>query len=1027
MSEKILKALMQLFAIIARPDSSRSDRKTVVKSFLSRQLNAELVEEYLGVFDEYYTIHQEKQKESSKRALRISSSSVRVLKICTAINEELVQPQKIIVLIQLLEFVKSDSEEITPQEMEFINTVAETFNVPDEEYKEIKDFVLFSFSQVPDSSLILLIDNNKDYEHEHTKHIFVEGLKGQIRVLHVPSTKMYFIRYMGENEMYLNGQMIQQDKVYVFTNGSSIRNQLIKPIYYSDVVSRYQMDKIREKIVFEVNEIEYMFKGGKHGLHTLSFKEESGRLIGIMGASGAGKSTLLNVLNGSTPPSSGEILINGINIFTDKEKIEGIIGHVSQDDLLIEELTVYQNLYYNAKLCFDNYSESQIVETVDHTLENLGLFEIKDIQVGSPLNKKISGGQRKRLNIALELIREPAVLFLDEPTSGLSSRDSENILDLLKELSLKGKLVFVVIHQPSSEIFKMFDRMIILDTGGWLIYSGTPVDSIMYFKERMHHANWNESECHACGNVNPEQVFNIVESSVLDEYGKMTKTRKISPLEWHNHYLKFREDEKTIVTEIPHVPAINFKIPNRFRQFLIFLKRDILSKLSNTQYLVINFLEAPVLAFLLSYIIKYYSVNVTNLYGYTLEGNSNLPVYIFMSVIVAIFIGLTVSAEEIIKDRKIKKREEFLNLSWASYLMSKVAILFALSAIQAISFVLVGNSILEIKGMYWQYWIVLFSAWASSNLMGLVISDSFKTVVTIYMWIPFLVIPQIMLSGIIVKFEKLNPDISSPTGIPWYGDIMTARWAYEGLAVYQFRNNKFQKQFYLYDKAMSIADFKKNYWSVNLINKIDNVERNLADPNQRESIEKALRVLQNEITKELRNNENFKFAYLDKLNPESINITVIEETRDYLNRIRQYNIKLYNKYSDEKDKLISTLRKDEKSSEEYFKVKRENDNEALTEFVTNSNVMERIIEYKGQLYQKINPIYMDPQSKFIKAHFYAPRKQIFGNYYSTFWINIIVLWVITIALYIVLYYRLLKKSLDSAERIIDRIKLKGNE
>jgi ABC-type multidrug transport system ATPase subunit len=1018
---------MQLFAIIARPDSSRSDRKTVVKSFLSRQLNAELVEEYLGVFDEYYTIHQEKQKESSKRILRISSSSVRVLKICTAINEELIQPQKIIVLIQLLEFVKSDSEEITIQEMEFINTVAETFNIPDEEYKEIKDFVLFSFNQVPDSSQILLIDNNKNYEHEKTKHIFVDGLQGQIRVLHVPSTKMYFIRYIGENEMYLNGQMIQQDKVYVFTNGSSIRNQLIKPVYYSDVVSKYQMDKIRDKIIFEVNEIEYMFKGGKHGLHALSFKEESGRLIGIMGASGAGKSTLLNVLNGSAPPSSGEILINGINIFTEKEKIEGIIGHVSQDDLLVEELTVYQNLYYNAKLCFDNYSESQIVETVNHTLENLGLFEIKDIQVGSPLNKKISGGQRKRLNIALELIREPAVLFLDEPTSGLSSRDSENILDLLKELSLKGKLVFVVIHQPSSEIFKMFDRMIILDTGGWLIYNGTPVDSIMYFKERMHHANWNESECHSCGNVNPEQVFNIVESSVLDEYGKMTKTRKISPAEWHNHYLNFKEEENTIITETPPVPAINFKIPNRFKQFLIFLKRDFLSKLSNTQYLIINFLEAPVLAFLLSYIIKYYSVNVTNLYGYTLKGNSNLPVYIFMSVIVAIFMGLTVSAEEIIKDRKIKKREEFLNLSWASYLMSKVALLFALSAIQAVAFVVVGNSILEIKEMYWQYWLVLFSAWASSNLMGLVISDSFKTVVTIYMWIPFLVIPQIMLSGIIVKFEKLNPDISSPTGIPWYGEIMTARWAYEGLAVYQFKNNKFQKQFYLFDKAMSVADFKKNYWSMNLMNKLDFIERNMAKEDQRQVVEKDLRVLKNEINKELRNNENFKFNYLDKLNPESVSLTAIEEARDYLNRIRQYNILLYNKYSDEKDKLIGALQKDKKGREDYFRIERQYDNETLTEFVTNSNVMDRIIEFKDQLFQKINPIYIDPQNKFIKAHFYAPRKQIFGNYFSTFWVNIIVLWGITVVLYIILYFRLVKKLLDLAEHMSDRLKLRRGE
>jgi ABC-type multidrug transport system ATPase subunit/uncharacterized tellurite resistance protein B-like protein len=1026
MSEKILNALMQLFAIIARPDSSRSDRRTVVESFLKRQLNQELVQEYLGVFDEYYTLHQEKQKESSKRALRISSSSVRVLKICTAINEELIQPQKIIVLIQLLEFVKSDSQEITSQEMEFINTVAETFNVPEEEYDVVKKYVLYSFEQIPDSSLILLIDNKKEFRHKTTRHILLEGLQGQLRVLQVPSTKMYFIRYIGENEIYLNGQLIQQDKVYVFNYGSSIRNPLIKTIYYSDVVGEYQMDKIREKIIFEVKNIEYIFKEGKHGLHPLSFTEESGRLIGIMGASGAGKSTLLNILNGSNPPSSGEILVNGINIFTEKEKVEGTIGHVSQDDLLIEDLTVYQNLYYNAKLCFDNYSEEQIKETVDRTLENLGLYEIKDIQVGSPLNKKISGGQRKRLNIALELIREPAVLFLDEPTSGLSSRDSENILDLLKELSLKGKLVFVVIHQPSSEIFKMFDRMIILDTGGWLIYSGSPVDSIMYFKERMHHANWNESECHSCGNVNPEQVFNIVESSVLDEYGKMTKTRKISPYEWHQHYIKFRQEDKPEVNEIPPLPSINFKIPNRFRQFLIFAKRDLLAKLSNTQYLFINFLEAPVLAVLLSFIIKYYNVNVTNIYGYTLEGNSNLPVYIFMAVIIAIFMGLSVSAEEIIKDRKIKKREEFLNLSWASYLMSKVALLFIISAIQAFTFIIIGNTVLEIKGMYWQYWLVLFSAWASSNMMGLVISDSFKTVVTIYILIPFFVIPQIMLSGIIVKFEKLNPKIISvPTSVPWYGEIITARWAYEALAVYQFKNNKFQKQFYIYDKAMSVADFKKNYWSVNLNNKLDFVERNLNNENQREIVEKDLRVLKNEIKKELRNNKNFSFEHVDELELATISPILIEETRDYLNSIKQYNIKLYNKYSNEKDQYTNALQKNEEGREEYFRIKREYDNEALNEFVTNSNVLDRIIEYKDHLYQKINPIYIDPQNIFIKAHFYAPRKQIFGMYLSTFTVNILVLWISTVLLYVILYYRLLKKLLDLFEQLLSKVKVQA--
>jgi ABC-type multidrug transport system ATPase subunit len=1026
MSEKILKALMQLFAIIARPNSSRDDRKVVVESFLKRQLNNELIREYLKVFDEYYTTYQEKQKEGSQKQVRlISASSVRVLKICTAINEELAQPQKIIVLIQLLEFVKSDSVEITEQEMSFLSTVAETFNVPEHEYKHLRDFVLFSFKEVPSSEDILIIDCKQDTKFPNAKHISVPSLQGQFRVLFVPGTKMYFVRYFGGSEMYLNGQLMQEDKVYVFTNGSSIRNQQIKPIYYSDVVGRFQIDKLKEKIVFEVRDIEYRFKGGKIGLHKMSFTEDSGSLIGIMGASGAGKSTLLNVLNGSTPPSSGEILINGVDIFKDQKEIEGIIGHVSQDDLLIEELSVYQNLYYNAKLCFDNYTEEQIITSVNHTLENLGLFEIKDIQVGSPLNKKISGGQRKRLNIALELIREPAVLFLDEPTSGLSSRDSENILDLLKELSLKGKLVYVVIHQPSSEIFKMFDKLIVLDTGGWLIYSGPPVESIVYFKERIHHANWNESECHVCGNVTPEQVFNIVEAHVLDEYGNTTKTRKITPAEWHHDYLEFQSAPYTAPEKYTRLPEIQFKIPSKLKQFLIFVKRDVLSKLSNTQYLAINFAEAPVLAVLLAYIIKYFNVSVTNKYGYFLRDNSNLPVYIFMSVIVAIFMGLTVSAEEIIKDRKIKKREAFLNLSWASYLMSKVAVLFAISAIQALSYVLLGNTIMEIKGMYWQYWLVLFSAWTSSILMGLVISDSFKTVVTIYILIPFLVIPQIILSGVMVKFDKLNPRISSPIDIPWYGEIWASRWAYEAAAVYQFKDNKYDRMFYKYEKAKSIAQFRQRYWITEINNKIDYIERNMDNPENREELLRTLRVIRNEVVKETQLNELVQFENPDLINEANLNGTLLSDLRDYLDNVKSYYNKLQNKASEAEDKLKDEMMKGKNGKEMLLKLERDHSNSQLKDFATNKDNIDRLIEYKDNLYQKYDPIYLDPLQKFLKAHFYAPRKQIFGSYFDTFWVNIIVLWVMTIFFYVVLYYRLLKKLLDSMERLGERIKPGG--
>jgi len=1013
MSEKILKALMQLFAIIARPESKKTERRSVVELFLNQQLNQELAEEYLRVFDYFYELNQSKNNNEKLIKKRTSSSSVRVLKICTEINKELTQKQKIVVLIRLLEFIKSDSEEITFQELEFVNTVSETFNIQLDEYKRIKGFSIYSFSQIPNSTRVLLIDNNKEYSHPKVKHIYCEPLDGQIRILNIATIGMFLIRYLGNSELYLNGQLLHNDKVYILTIGSSIRGQRISPIYYSDIISIFNEDKSKSKIIFEVKNIEYNFKGGVKGLHKINFVEESGKLVGIMGASGAGKTTLLNVLNGSTQPSSGEVLINNINIHTEKEKTHGIIGFVSQDDLLIEELTVFQNLFYNAKLCFDNFNENQIIRIVLNTLHNLGLYEIKDMKVGNPLNKKISGGQRKRLNIALELIREPSILFLDEPTSGLSSRDSENILDLLKELSLKGKLVFVVLHQPSSEIFKMFDELIILDTGGYLIYKGNPVGSIIYFKSRVHQADWSESECTTCGNVNPEQIFNIIESRVIDEYGNFTRTRKTTPKEWVAHYNKYESEKTEYKTETKtEFPEIDFKTPNKFKQFRVFTIRDIISKLANKQYLYINLFEAPVLSALLSFLIRYYNIDTGNQYGYTYSDNSNMPVYIFMSVIIAIFVGLTVSAEEIIKDRKILKRESFLNLSWSSYLFSKITILFTISALQALLFVLIGNSIIEIKGMYWQYWLVLFSTWCFGNILGLNISDSFKTAVTIYILIPFIVIPQIILSGILVKFDKLNPDISSPNNIPWYGEIITARWAYEALAVYQFKENEYEKIFYPYDKIMSNATYKKDFWVNSVYSKVEHCQKNIGNPNKKEDIINDLQLIKDEIALELKSNKKIGYNFINYLEYNKVTKVTLDSTKKYIDDIHMYYISLYNFILNKREKILNNYQKDSIEKENFLKFKREYYNESLEDFVKNNNEINRIVEYKNHLYQKMEPVFQDPSSNLIIAQFYAPQKKFFGSFYDTFWVNICVIWFMSVLLYITLYFSALKKLLN---------------
>ncbi len=1023
MSEKILETLMQLFAIIAKPQANDSERRGVVEAFLKRLLNQELVKEYLLKYDEAFEEARKKLEKSSAER-REGAIAIRIRKLCKDINEQgqLDQEQRIVVVIQALEFCKSGGQEVSQLELGFISTLAEGLNISEEEYEFIERFVLNPFDKMPDFQNVLLINGIKESHSKEAKHDYKELLKGQIWILFIPSVSMYFVRYTGSGELSMNGQLLQEDKIYPFGQGSSIKGYKIKPIYYWDVTMQFLKEEFKaSRVVYEVNNIEYRFKSGKVGIHHMSFREESGRMVGIMGASGAGKSTLLSVLNGTNAPCDGEVLINGASIHKEKEKIKGLIGYVSQDDLLIEELTVFENLYYNAKLCFDNLTDDEIISRVDNTLKNLGLYEIRDMKVGSPLNKKISGGQRKRLNISLELIREPAIMFLDEPTSGLSSRDSENILDLLKELARKGKLLFIVIHQPSSDIFKMFDKLIILDTGGYLIYNGNPIESIEYFKRTIEQANYNESECYVCGNVNPEQIFNIVETKVFTESGHPTDTRRISPADWSNHYKTEKKEDG--LEPGGAIPEINFKTPNKLKQMLVFTKRDILSKIADTQYMLITLLEAPVLAFFLAFLIRYFDESAVNP-KYTLYDNSNLPIYIFMSVIVAIFMGLTVSAEEIIKDRKILKREAFLNLSWNSYLMSKVFVQFAISAIQALTFVIIGNSITGIRGMWFQYWLVLFSCWAGANMLGLVISDSFKAVVTIYILIPFLVIPQIILSGIMVKFEKLNPNLSSPVAIPIYGEFITARWGYEALAVKQFIDNKYEKQFYIYDKALSKAKFKKDYWYAQVKGKLENTKTDLERETRSGDFNNKLLLAYNEIKKQCDETPDMKFNDVELLTPDKVTPEVVTGALDYLELLRRYYISYSNKAKDLKDALVSKLISED--SEGFLKLRDNYANKSLEEFVTDKNESDKIIEFKGRIIQKLDPIYMDPEFKFVKAHFYSPTKRVFGMKVDTFIINVIVLWIMTILLYFVLYFRLLKKLLDSGEAAMGK-RAKGSE
>ncbi len=1008
---------MQMFAIIAKVDGINNTGRQIVQSFLKSQLNLEQVETYLKIFDEYLESHQNSSKKKEGAAKRTSLNSVKILKICTQINQELEQPQKVIVLIRLLEFIHS-SNEISEQENEFVLTVADTFNIPMEEFNVLTSFIVDGIEVVPNNPNILVINNNENGVQNLSKHIYCETLPQDVRVIQIESVSMYALRIYGNYELQLNGQGISKERVHIFTPGSSIRSSKIKPIYYSDVIGRFLSDESQARITFEVKNLEYKFKGGKLGLRDININEESGKLIGIMGGSGAGKSTLLNVLNSMETPSAGSVKINGKNIHTEREAIQGVIGHVSQDDLLIEELTVYENLFYNAKLCFGNLDDEEISKRCNSLLADLGLSETRHLKVGSPLEKTISGGQRKRLNISLELIREPSVLFVDEPTSGLSSRDSENIMDLLKELALKGKLIFVVIHQPSSEIYKMFDKLMILDVGGYPIYYGNPVDAVSYFKRLVNHVNAEESECWNCGNVNPEQIFNIIESKVLDEYGNLTYNRKVSPAEWNVQYRERIESNIHSDKKHTEIPESIFKIPNIIKQFKVFMTRDVKSKLTNTQYLMINFLEAPVLAFILAYLVRFYNTDVDTSKGYVFGENENIPAYMFMSVVVALFIGLTVSAEEIIRDRKIRKRESFLNLSKGSYLWSKIIIMFALSAVQTLTFVIVGNYVLGIQGMYTDYWMVLFTTSCFANMLGLNISSAFNSAVTIYILIPFLIIPQLLLAGVVVKFDKLNPTLAAQGSVPISGEVMTSRWAFEALAVNQFKENAYEHNFYKFDKSISVAQFKKDYWMPKLESKLVKIETEIKEGKKLSEIKADIDLVYNEISKEYKINKKVACDVLKQINEKDYNPAVALGIKAYLTNIKNYYINVQNTAYKKLDEIKLSMQKTPAEKEKFLQLAANFDNENLNNLVKNSGELNRCIEKDGKLIQQIDPVYQDPiDSKIGRAHFFAPRKNFFGTYFSTYWFNICVIWMMSIILIITLYFDIFKKVMDGLGNI----------
>jgi ABC-type multidrug transport system ATPase subunit len=1014
MRESVLLALIHIFAIVStiNPVGITSRGKKILRSYLRRYLNRELEEEYYALFENNLEFYSNELKSVDKAELADEDSliSFQITNICRQIKKGLFLEERMVVFLQLIEFAFEDGL-ISDQEKTIIDIVARTFNISRKEYDNANAFMIGrSFDEISPDCVLIIESDNPEYSGAKTfknydkwRHIKVKGFKGHMVVLHIESTGTLLLTYDGPLALYFKGRDIIACRPYLLERGVNIKGQGIEPIYYSKIYKKFVSRGFPEKVIFEGHDIQYFFKNSENGIRKMNFRVESGNLIGIMGGSGVGKTTMLNLLLGKIEPTTGNIYLNGYDINSDAEELIGMIGYVPQDDMLIEELTVFQNLYFNARLCFGDYTEEQLVSTVEKVLTDLDLYEIKDLQVGDPLNKKVSGGQRKRLNIGLELMREPVVLFVDEPTSGLSSFDSEKVMVLLRNQALSGKLVFANIHQPSSDILKMFDRLWLLDKGGYMIYDGDPVEALVYFKTETSQANAAESECPSCGNIETDNILHIIEVKVIDNDGLPGKERQVSPKEWYDKYRKKmmpaldRKPDKNPVT-----PS-NFRVPEKVDQIKTFIKRTVTRKLADRQYMAINLLEAPILAFILGYISKYIDNGV-----YLFSANINYPVFLFMSIIVALFIGLTVSAEEIFRDRKILEREKFLDLSRLSYLVSKISFLFTMSAIQTLSFVIVANAILEVRGMMLQQWLILFSTACFGNLMGLNISAGMRTAISIYILIPLLLVPQLILGGAMIQFDDLHKSFTKKIYVPVIGDIMTTRWAYEAISVEQFKNNRYEKPFFDYEMEIS-----QNNWNASFL--IPELRKKLSEcivagktPEYRYHSENNLEKLNYHI-KELSEITGVQPGkWISNLNYMGFNAIIGDEVKLFLDSLKTcFRIK-----EREITSQLDTLKKMEErqlGTDQFIALREKNANERLSDIVLNRRTTHQIYEGDHKFIQKADPIFMKPGSKIGRAHFFAPYKQLGSLRISTLTFNVAVIWIMIIGLFVTLYYNVLKR------------------
>ena len=604
--------------------------------------------------------------------------------------------------------------------------------------------------------------------------------------------------------------------------------------HFADRIIEEERNIIRQ---MELRELAHRFDQRDTALDGISLTARRGEMICVMGPSGCGKSTLLRTIGGQLKPKSGDIQMNGFPLYGSLENLCPYIAYIPQEDAFDPLLKVQENLDFSVAVRCPHLPGEERRKRVDAKLVELGLNEMRHRLAGTPQQKFLSGGERKRLNAGLDMIGIADVYLFDEPTSGLSSKDSEHVLDLIRSLA-RNKIVLASIHQPSMKLLQMFDKALLLDKGGKMAYFGTPQGMLEYFWqaycEETSPQDDNAPPTPMPDMVTPDLVFDVLETPLRDisgdvihertTDGHLMPARRFPPNFWRDRYQTHvmmssmnqteTRREQTLRDEsrsgeslsqhrkLPRPP--HHSVREESILFATMLKRAFLSKLRNRANLLTTLLEAPMLGFLISMVLRYSEDE-----SYNFASAFHIPTYIFLTLVVAMFLGLTNSADEIIRDRPMLNRERNHNLRVRYYIVGKILSLSAFALVQCIIYLLIGNAVLELREMFLVHLFWMFMTSLTGACLGLLVSALVSDIRTALNIIPLLLIPQIILGGALIKYEEMNRNLdfvysirqwaekgedrdtseASKLKVPLICQLMPLRWSYESAIISQARLN----------------------------------------------------------------------------------------------------------------------------------------------------------------------------------------------------------------------------------------------